>query len=87
MDKENHETQIYWLERQLDVARKEKLPVIIHSRDAARDTLETMKRKRAGEIGGVLHCFSYGKEMAREYLDMGFYLGIGGVVTFKMGKS
>ena len=86
-DKENHETQIYWLERQLDVAREEKLPVIIHSRDAARDTLETMKRKRAGEIGGVLHCFSYGKEMAREYLDMGFYLGIGGVVTFKNGKK
>lgn len=46
-----------------------------------------MKRKRAGEIGGVLHCFSYGKEMAREYLDMGFYLGIGGVVTFKNGKK
>src|SRR5699024_9696645 len=86
-DKENHETQIYWMERQLDVAREEKLPVIIHSRDAARDTLETMKRKRAGEIGGVLHCFSYGKEMAREYLDMGFYLGIRGVVTFKNGKK
>lgn len=86
-DKENHETQLYWLERQLDLAREEKLPVIIHSREAAQDTLETMKRKEAREIGGVLHCFSYGKEMAREYLDMGFYLGIGGVVTFKNGRK
>lgn len=70
-DKENHEKQIYWFERQLEVAREEKLPFIIHSRDAAKDTLDTMKRLHAGDIGGVVHCFSYGKEMAREYLDMG----------------
>ena len=69
-DKENHEKQIYWVERQLEVAREEILPFIIHSRDAAKDTLDTMKQLHAGDIGGVVHCFSYGKEMAREYLDM-----------------
>ena len=86
-DKENHEKQICWFERQLEVAREEKLPFIIHSRDAAKDTLDTMKRLHAGDIGGVVHCFSYGKEMAREYLDMGLSLGIGGVLTFKNART
>lgn len=86
-DKEQHESQIYWFERQLDVAREEKLPVIIHSREAAKDTLDTMKRMNAGETGGVVHCFSYGKEMAREYLNMGLAIGIGGVVTFKNARK
>ena len=86
-DKEKHESQIYWFERQLEVAREEKLPFIIHSREAAQDTLETMKRMRAGEIGGVVHCFSYGKEMARGYLNMGLSIGVGGVVTFKNARK
>lgn len=86
-DKENHRTQMYWFERQMEVARQEKLPFIIHSREAAADTLEAAKRLRAGEIGGVIHCFSYGKEIAREYLNMGLYLGIGGVVTFANAKK
>ena len=86
-DKENHEKQIYWFERQLEVAREEKLPFIIHSRDAANDTYEVMKANKADEIGGVIHCFSYTKEMAEKFLDMGFYLGIGGVVTFKNAKK
>ena len=86
-DKEQHESQIYWFERQLDVAREEKLPIIIHSREAAKDTLDTMKRMNAGETGGVVHCFSYGKEMAREYLNMGLAIGIGGVVTFKNARK
>ncbi len=86
-DKEDHETQRVWFERQLELARQEKLPVIIHSRDAAADTLQVMKSCRAGEIGGVLHCFSYSKEMAAEYLNMGLYLGIGGVLTFKNARK
>ena len=61
--------------------------MVIHSRDAARDTLDIMKAERAEEIGGVIHCFSYGVEMAREYLNLGFYLGIGGVVTFTNAKK
>ena len=84
---ENHPVQIRWFERQLELAREEGLPVIIHSREAAADTLEVMKRMKAGEIGGVMHCFSYSREMAREYLDMGLYLGIGGVLTFKNARK
>ena len=86
-NKENHPVQIRWFERQLELAREEGLPVIIHSREAAADTLEVMKRMKAGEIGGVMHCFSYSREMAREYLDMGMYLGIGGVLTFKNARK
>lgn len=86
-DKEQHQRQIHWFERQMQLAGEEGLPVIIHSRDAAADTLDAMKRMHAEEIGGVCHCFSYPKEMAREYLDMGFYIGIGGVVTFKNARK
>lgn len=83
----DHETQKKWFVRQLALAEKVKLPIIIHSREAARDTLDIMKAEQAGRLGGVIHCFSYSKEMAREYLNMGFYLGIGGVVTFKNAKK
>lgn len=86
-DKENHEKQIYWFEKQMELAREKHLPIVVHSRDAAADTLDTIKSNRASEIGGIIHCFSYGKELAREYLNMGFYLGIGGVVTFNNGKK
>lgn len=81
------QVQKYWFVRQLALAREVGLPVIIHSRDAAKDTLDIMKAERAGELGGVIHCFSYSLEMAKEYLDMGFYLGIGGVLTFKNARK
>ena len=79
--------QKQWFSRQLNLAREVRLPVIIHSRDAAKDTLDLMKAEKAWELGGVIHCFSYGVEMAKEYLNMGFFLGIGGVVTFSTGKK
>lgn len=82
----DRQIQKHWFCRQLNLARERGLPVIIHSRDAARDTLEIMKAEKCGEIGGVIHCFSYSREIAREYLNMGFYLGIGGVVTFKNAR-
>jgi len=86
-DKEKHDVQKKWFERQVELARGEKLPVIIHSRDAAADTLDMAKALKIGEVGGEVHCFSYGIEMAREYLNMGLYIGIGGVVTFKNAKK
>ena len=76
-----------WFERQLELAGKVSLPVIIHSRDAAKDTLDILKGCKAQEIGGVVHCFSYTKEIAREYLNMDFYFGIGGVLTFQNAKK
>nr|WP_314464016.1 TatD family hydrolase [uncultured Clostridium sp.] len=83
----DHDTQKTWFIKQLNLAREVKLPVIIHSRDAAKDTLDIMKAEKAGDMGGVIHCFSYAKEMAREYLNMGYYLGIGGVLTFKNARK
>lgn len=76
-----------WFVRQLALAREVKLPVIIHSREAAKDTLDIMQANHAEELGGVVHCFSYAKEMAREYLNMDFYFGIGGVITFGNAKK
>ena len=73
--------------RQLELAREIKKPVIIHSRDAAKDTVDLMTEAHAEEIGGVIHCYSYTKETAKIFLDMGFYFGIGGVLTFKNAKK
>ena len=81
------EIQKVWFERQLEAAREAELPVIIHSRDAARDTLDIMTSQRAGELGGVVHCYSYSVEYAGKYLDMGMFFGIGGVLTFKNARK
>ena len=76
-----------WFAGLMDIARELKLPIAIHSRDAAQDTIQIMRASRAEEIGGVIHCYSYSKESARDFLNMGFYFGIGGVVTFKNAKK
>lgn len=86
-DQAERGVQKKWFVRQLEIAKETGLPVVIHSRDAAQDTLEIMKSVHKGTTGGVIHCFSYGVEMAREYLNMGYYLGVGGVLTFKNGKK
>lgn len=89
-DVSDHNTQKYWFGRQLELAIEKKLPVVIHSREAAADTLAIMKeyyKKSKETLSGVIHCFSYGPELAKEYLDMGFFLGIGGVATFKNGRK
>lgn len=86
-DKPDREIQKYWFKRQLQLAKEVNLPVVIHSRDAAKDTLDIMKEEQAENIGGVIHCFSYSIEMAKEYINMGFYLGIGGVITFQNAKK
>ena len=85
-DKEQHEIQKEWFIRQLQLARKLNMPVNIHSREAAQDTMEIMK-KYAADMKAIIHCYSYSKEMAEEYVKMGYLLGIGGVVTFKNAKK
>ncbi len=77
--KENRMLQLDLFKRQLSIAESENLPVIIHSRDATLDTIKALKEYR---VRGIIHCFSGSLETAREYIKMGFYLGIGGVVTF-----
>ena len=86
-DKENHDVQKKWFVRQMDLAKETELPIIVHSRNAAKDTLDIMKAERADHLKGVIHCYSYSVEMAREYVKMGYYIGIGGVVTFKNAKK
>lgn len=86
-DKEGHDLQKKWFLRQLKLAKELKKPVIIHSREAAADTMELLKANYHGEMPMVMHCYSYSPEMAREYQKMGLYLGIGGVLTFKNAKK
>lgn len=81
------EQQRYWFRRQFELAREVSLPVIIHSRDAAEDTYALMRELHAQEIPGVIHCYSYSPELAREFVKMGYYIGVGGVVTFKNAKK
>lgn len=89
-DSSPRDVQKYWFERQLSLALSCDLPVVIHSREATQDTLDIMKkayRESDGRLRGVIHCFSSGPEVAKEYTDMGFFIGVGGVVTFKNGKK
>ena len=86
-DEPERDIQKKWFERQVEWAKEIKLPMIIHSRDAAKDTIDILKALHGEEVGGVIHCFGYGVEMAREFLNLGYYIGIGGVVTFKNGKK
>lgn len=86
-EEEVQKKQRYWFQRQLTLAKEMDLPVIIHSREAAADTLELMKAEHTEQSRGVIHCFSYSKEIAAEYVKLGYHIGIGGVSTFKNAKK
>ena len=86
-DDDEKKDQAKWFRRQINLAKEVSLPIVVHSRDAAADTMNIIKEEKAYECGGVIHCYSYSPEQAKEYVDMGFYLGIGGVVTFKNSKK
>ena len=79
--------QRYWFKRQLELAKEVNLPVIVHSRDAAADTMQILKDVKEWNLKGVIHCYSYSKEMALEFIKMGYYIGVGGVITFKNAKK
>ena len=83
----DRDLQKHWFEQQLLLAQRVDKPIVIHTRDAAQDTLDMMKSDAAKGLGGIIHCFPFGAELAREYLNMGYYLGIGGVLTFKNGRK
>ena len=86
-DKEKHDLQKHWFMRQMELASEVKLPMIVHSREAAKDTLDMVIAAKPLNLSGIIHCYSYSVEQAREYLNMGYYIGIGGVVTFKYAKK
>ena len=79
--KDNIDKQKELFRKQLELAEKYNLPVVIHSRDATNDTINILKE--FPNVIGDIHCFSGSLETAKIYISMGYYLGIGGVVTFK----
>ena len=85
-DREVRKSQQDWFVRQLSLARDVGLPVIIHSRDAAEDTMEIIK-ENGKDLRMVIHCYSYAPKQAMEYVEMGYYIGIGGVLTFSNAKK
>ena len=85
--KDNPDIQKEAFKRQIELAKELSLPIIIHSREAARDTMDILAETNAGVNSGVVHCFSYSPEIALEAIRLGFYVGVGGVVTFKNAKK
>ena len=75
-----------WFEAQLELSNELALPAVIHSRSAAQRTYDTLKAMKTGERAGIMHCYGYSVEMARLFLDLGYYIGLGGVVTFKNAR-
>lgn len=76
-----------WFVRQIELAKSVKLPIIVHDRDAHGDCVDILKSENARDAGGIVHCFSGSREMARDVLNMGMYIGIGGTVTFKNARK
>ena len=84
-DNSPRDIQRYWFKRQLELAAEAELPVIVHAREATAETLAILRE--SGVRRGVIHSFSGSAETAFEYIDMGFYIGVGGVVTFDKSKK
>ena len=84
--KENREEQIQLFRKQIELSIALDLPLIIHMRDATQDTYEIVK-EYAGKVRGVMHCYSGSYEMALEFIKLGFYISLGGPVTFKNAKE
>ena len=83
---EENQNQQWWFRRQIALAKEVGLPIVVHSREAAADTMDIIREEHAADCGGIIHCYSYSAEQAVQYVDMGFYIGVGGVVTFKNAR-
>lgn len=86
-DKSPKDVQKEVFRKQIRLAKEVKLPIIIHNRDATADIVEILKEENAGEVGGIMHCYSGSVETAIECIDMNFYISLGGPVTFKNAKK
>ncbi len=86
-DKSPKEIQKDVFRKQIKLAKKVKLPIIIHNREATADIIEILKEENAHEVGGIMHCFSGSAEIAKECVEMNFYISLGGPVTFKNAKK
>jgi len=79
--------QRLWFREQLKIAKDLELPVIVHSREATKDTFDIIMEADLGERKGVIHCYSGSAEVALDYVKQGFYIGVGGVITFKNARK
>ena len=86
-DKSPKDIQKDVFRKQIRLAKKVKLPIIIHNREATADIVSILKEEGASEVGGIMHCFSGSAETALECIDMNFYISLGGPVTFKNAKK
>lgn len=86
-DKSPKEIQQEVFRKQIQLAKKVKLPIVIHNREATADIITILKEENASEVGGIMHCFSGSVEVAKECVDMNFYISLGGPVTFKNAKK
>lgn len=86
-DKSPKEIQQEVFRKQIRLARKLKLPIIIHNRDATQDVIDILREEQAEEVGGIMHCFSGSPETAKQCVDLNFYISLGGPVTFKNAKK
>lgn len=86
-DKSPKDVQKEVFRKQIKLAKKVRLPIVIHNRDATADIVEILKEEDAGEVGGIMHCFSGSVEVARECVEMNFLISLGGPVTFKNAKK
>lgn len=82
-DRSFEKQQFETFHRQTEWALHYDLPIVIHSRDSMKESIEVVREHQKGGLRGIFHCFSGSYEMAREIIDLGFYLGIGGVITYK----
>jgi TatD DNase family protein len=78
--------QVEAFEYQVDLALRHNLPIVIHSRESLQDCIDIVKRKQNGQLKGIFHCFSGNEHEAQQIVELGMFLGIGGVLTFKNGK-
>ena len=87
--KEDHQLKLQQdsFRHHIRVGRELNKPVIVHTRDARQDTLDILKEEKAGECGGVLHCFTEDLQTAEFLLDLGFYISFSGIVTFRNAEQ
>lgn len=71
----------------IEAAKQTQLPLIIHTREAQKDTIDILQQEQASDVGGVMHCFTEDWAMAKQAIDLGFYISISGIVTFKQAKN
>ncbi|KPL58085.1 TatD family hydrolase [Rossellomorea vietnamensis] len=86
-DKSPKDVQKEVFRKQIQLAKKVKLPIVIHNREATQDIVDILREEGAEEVGGIMHCFSGSPEIAQECVEMNFYISLGGPVTFKNAKK